>query len=533
MKKQTKILLVILIIFGILALYYFINPLFNSYESFNGFSENDSQNTIIITSATGDMKGLEVGVASYAGKYSIPLILASKTIPYPLSEWIPLFKEKNDIKKAIVIGPVSQWQIYLFRMLNLKVEKVDGSSKAEILTKIAEKTYKSLDTVIITPSDPSASLLGAVMDVPVLVVAEPGKYTSSETMPPEYDNFISKYHIKRAVVVGQVSSPILDDLKSKNLTVEEIKGDDSLKTSFMVSDRIIDIQRQRGFTVDSAYCGFYGELPSIVPLATQNHSIIIQDPTIHMDETVTYLKDKGITDAVITRNSPADYLQMEEPDFVSGTLSSKLGAAGINMAFLTSFRTVNEATGLYETKIMAAELLLNGNAGGWWQPIENSTLKNPFYLNFKENLTSTYPPLLDIIIIGGNWESSTGFQLFINKVGLNMWFYQWKGVHPYLWQKDGENWYCYSPSNYSWQWIHANQTSNGTYTNSTNDTWTVNYLSNGKIYYRVYWVKKGNMWEEIHTEGTYNWQLVDGSWVCTKDGVNQSFILFPTFWINI
>lgn len=61
MKKQTKILLVILIIFGILALYYFINPLFNSYESFNGFSENDSQNTIIITSATGDMKGLEVG----------------------------------------------------------------------------------------------------------------------------------------------------------------------------------------------------------------------------------------------------------------------------------------------------------------------------------------------------------------------------------------------------------------------------------------------------------------------------------------
>lgn len=126
-----------------------------------------------------------------------------------------LFKEKNDIKKAIVIGPVSKWQIYLLGMLNLKVEKVDGSSKAEILTKIAEKTYKSLDTVIITSSDPSASLLGAVMDVPVLVVAEPGKYTSSETMPPEYDNFISNYHIKRVVVIGQVSPPILDDLKSK------------------------------------------------------------------------------------------------------------------------------------------------------------------------------------------------------------------------------------------------------------------------------------------------------------------------------
>lgn len=182
---------------------------------------------------------------------------------------------------------------------------------------------------------------------------------------------------------------------------------------------------------------------------------------------------------------------------------------------------------------MAAELLLNGNGNSWWQPLENCTFKSPVNINFNHSLTSPYPPLLDMILKGGNWDSSTGSQLSINKIGLNLWFYHWKGLHPYIWLKDGEDWYCYSPSNYSWQWIHANQTSNGTYTNSTNDTWTVNYVSNGKTYYRVYWVKKGNIWDEIHTEDTYNWELADNRWVCTKDGVNQSFILFPTSWINI
>lgn len=83
-----------------------------------------------------------------------------------------------------------------------------------------------------------------------------------------------------------------------------------------------------------------------------------------MDEAVDYLTTAGIDDVIITRNGPADYLQMEEPDFVSSRFIDRLHAAGIDTSSLTNFRTINEATGLYETKMMAAELLYR--TGGLW-----------------------------------------------------------------------------------------------------------------------------------------------------------------------
>lgn len=137
---------------SVLISYYFIIPFFNYEEPFNGFSGNNSNNTIIISSSTGDMKGLEVGVASYAGENGIPLILASNTLSYPIDEWLPSFLEKANIKNVIWIGPVSKWQIYTLKLLNLNVEQVNGLSKSQILTKLAEKNYKSVDTVILTAS---------------------------------------------------------------------------------------------------------------------------------------------------------------------------------------------------------------------------------------------------------------------------------------------------------------------------------------------------------------------------------------------
>jgi len=203
-----------------------------------------------------------VGVASYAGKEGIPLILTSQTIPFPLNEWFSLFKDRANIKKVILIGPVSSWQVLSLKLLNLNVERIDGSSKAEILTEMAEKAYKSQDTVIITSSDPSASLLGAYMDVPVFVVAEPGEYVSSDTLEPEYESYISDNNIKRVIVVGTVSQGIIDNLNSKDIQLEKIGGDDNFQTSVLVSDRIRDILGQRSVEVKTAYAGFYGELPS-------------------------------------------------------------------------------------------------------------------------------------------------------------------------------------------------------------------------------------------------------------------------------
>ena len=84
------------------------------------------------------------------------------------------------------------------------------------------------------------------MDVPVFIVAAPAEYSSLNEMPLEYDNFINQYHVKTAVIIGPISPNIIEDLKSKNLTIEDINGNDSYQTSIMVSNQIIEIQKNRG-----------------------------------------------------------------------------------------------------------------------------------------------------------------------------------------------------------------------------------------------------------------------------------------------
>jgi hypothetical protein len=528
MDKTNKLLHLFVCLLIVVLTLFLINPIFIPDESFNGFS-GEGNDTIIICSATGDMKALEVGVASYAGKEGIPIILTSQTIPFPLNEWFSLFKDRANIKKVILIGPVSPWQVFSLKLLNLNVERIDGPTKAEILTEMAEKTYKSQDAVIITASDPSASLLGAYMDVPVFVVAETGNYTSSDTLEPEYEGYISDNNIKRVIVVGTVSQGIIDNLNSKDIQLEEIRGNDNFQTSVLVSDRIREILGQRNVEVKTAYAGFYGELPSIIPLAVHYNSIILTDPTIHMDKALDYLTTAGIDDVIITRNGPADYLQMEEPDFVSSSFIDRLHAAGINTFSLTNFRTINEATGLYETKMMAAELL-HGTGGLWGGAGLDPSLT---LLDSVRTGITEYPPILDTILKGGNWGTSTGSQLTVKQIGLNEWYYQWKGIHPYIWQRiNDDDWYCYSGTQYSWHWVHANKTDNDTYTNNTHDTWTVEYLSDNKVYTRVYWVKKGNLWEEIHSEAYFNWKKEFNLWICYQNGVNESFTMFPTVFLN-
>lgn len=526
--KLFKLLPVLLLIIVIFIIFITVSPYFTPQKNISGF--NGTNTSLIICYSTGDMKGLEVGVASYAGNEGMPLILTSNSIPYPLNDWLIQIIEQAHIQKVIVVGPVSQWQINSLKQNNIEVESISGTTKAEILSELAEKNYKTLDTVIITSSDPSASLLGAYMDVPVLVVADPGKYTSSDVLAPEYENLLDEYNVKKVIIVGSVSDDIKMKIEEKKIQIDYLKGDDNYKTSQLVSDRIIDLLRQRGVVVKTAYCGFYGELPSIVPLAVKNNSIMLIDPTLHMDDAVNYLKTNDITQAVITRNGPADYLQMEEPDFVSKTFTNMLNSSGINTISITNFRTINEATGLFETKMMAAEELL---AIG-----PNKIYKNEIYTNLltidqifaiKE---TQYPPYLDIILKGGNWETSTGSKLTILQLGPNQWYFGWKGIHPYIWNRiNNDEWYCYSGSQYSWHWTHVNKSENQSNQNKLKDVWTVEYLSNDKVYTKVYWVKKGELWEEIHTEATFIWQY-EGKWICSQSKNGGEFLIYPNPFYN-
>lgn len=72
MDKSYKLLWIFACLFiGVLILCFLINSV-TTDESFNGFS-GEVNDTVIICSATGDMKALEVGVASTPGKRGYPL----------------------------------------------------------------------------------------------------------------------------------------------------------------------------------------------------------------------------------------------------------------------------------------------------------------------------------------------------------------------------------------------------------------------------------------------------------------------------
>ena len=310
-------------------------------------------NTLVISVCTGNMRGLETGISVYAGYNKAPLVLSDRTLPQQLDSWLPSFIKKNNIKKIVVVGPITAKQLLQLHMCGVEVKQVSGKSIPDILTKVADNTpTKNNDTLIFSASDPLAGVLGAYTKTPVFITATNETYNSADVLDTKYDEYIKTHNISHIIIVGNLPESLKNQLKSYNTTIEELSGRNSVDVSINVNNKLKSLGLLNNTT--QAYYGFYGELPTIVPLVIQNNAMLIEDSSNHGDIS-DYIKENNVSKITLTRNTESDYIQMEESDYISSKIIDEFRENNIHTEFLTNNRTLDEATGLYDVKINSIE----------------------------------------------------------------------------------------------------------------------------------------------------------------------------------
>ena len=170
-------------------------------------------------------------------------------------------------------------------------------------------------------------------------------------MDENYIRYLDEHEIKNIIVVGSLPDKIIKKLNEYNATVEVITGQSSSQLSVNINKKlngmgIIESNR--------AYYGFYGEIPAVIPSVIRDRAYLMEDSSFDTS-TIDYLKENNVSEIYVTRNTESDYIQMEETDYISGDVIAKLEENEFNVTFLTKERTLDEATGLYDTKMILLE----------------------------------------------------------------------------------------------------------------------------------------------------------------------------------
>ncbi|WP_323737319.1 hypothetical protein PXD04_05080 [Methanosphaera sp. ISO3-F5] len=478
MKTTHKIMSIIII--GILITLFFISTLYTDTI------ECDNQ-TLIISVCTGEMRALETGIAVYAGIEEAPLILSDKTLPDQLNTWLPSYIEKNNITKIIIVGPVTPQQIIEFMKLRVTIKQINGDNIADILTKITENNKNiNKNEIIITSSDPLAGILGAYTKTPVFITATNSTYQSANTLSKEYKEYITKHNIKKATIIGNTPQNIKDELKNHNIQIEEISGETSLDVSNNLNNKL----KQEGYlkNTNTAFYGFYGEIPTIIPTVIKENAILIEDSS-NKGNIIPYLQENNITTVYILRNTESQYIQMEETDYISTDVINNLQNNNITIKYLTKPRTLDEATGLYDMKILTAEHMENTTA---------PTIKEE-----KTSHIKTQPPLI-AILEKQKIKDSNNITATITKQNNTKYILKWDTIHPYTYNKINENTY-HITSNTGYEYIWKKQ----------QNMWKEQYIYNNTTYYNITWTEnKDNTWTETHEKQEYTWNFNGQKWVC-------------------
>ncbi|MBE6487071.1 MAG: hypothetical protein E7Z85_09555 [Methanosphaera stadtmanae] len=477
MKKIIKILLLCL---SLLILAAFVQA------SFHTDTIECDNNTLIVSVCTGDMRALETGVSVYAGCNNVPLILSDKTMPEQLNGWLPGYVAENNITRIIVVGPVTPQQLFDFMKLGVQVKQVNGNTIPEILTKLAENS-KNLrnDSVILTASDPLAGELGAYMKIPVFITASNSTYSSSENLSEDYLNYMKEHQIKNVIIVGNLPETIKKQLTEKNITFEELSGENSLEVSRSVNNKLVAENYVKN--PQTVYYGFYGELPTIIPSVVKNNALLVEDSS-NTGNILSYLQENNIETVVVTRNTESDYIQMEETDYISSDVTNQLEKNNITVKWLTKKRTLDEATGLYDMKILT---------------VEDMNINDEEELDDSENqILKTEPPLIAML----NTEKCIDSNNVSAEINENAGEYKvkWSTIHPYTWKKINEKEYCAtSNTGYEYHWT------------KDENTWKVSYTLDNKEYYNTTWIEnKDNSWTEVQKNKNFTWKYDGMKWKC-------------------
>ena len=446
-------------------------------------------NTLVISVCTGNMRALETGVSVYAGKDNVPFILSDKTMPEQLNQWLPGFISKNNITKIVVVGPVTAGQLVDFMKYGVEVKWVTGNDIPEILIKMAQNSNDTRkDSVILTASDPLAGELGAYTKIPVFITAYNSTYESSPYLDERYMDYIKKNNINNVIIVGNIPEAIKTQLKQNNIGIEELSGEDSMQVSKRVNNKLLDEGYIKNPQV--AYYGFYGELPTIIPAVVKDDAILLEDSS-NKGNIVDYLRENNITMVIMTRNTESDYIQMEETDYISSKVIKELENNNITVKYLTRKRTLDEATGLYDMKMLTAENI---------NKQDNEKLVDSNNVTFPSE-----PPLIEMLK-STNCVDSNNISAQIHKDN-DTYTVKWSTIHPYTWKKTGDNTY------------HATSNTGYEYFWTKNDNrWNVKYKLDGKEYYNITWMEnEDNSWTEIQADHNYTWKYDGTMWKCYDD----------------
>lgn len=488
MNKVYKLLVPALIILMVIVV---------AISSLHADSIDCDENTLIISQCTANMRGLETGISVYAGYNGVPMLLSDKTIPSQIANWLPSYITRNNITKVIVVGSMDMGELIKLKSMGVEVKQVNGDSISSILTKIADNTNdKNNDTIIFTASDPMAGYLGAHMKTPVFVTADNSTYTSSQELDENYIRYLDEHEIKNIIVVGTLPEAIMNKLNEYNATVEVITGQSSAQLSINVNKKL----KSMGL-IDSnrAYYGFYGEIPAAIPSVITDKAYLMEDSSFDTS-TIDYLIENNVTDIYVTRNTESDYIQMEETDYISGDVIKKLEENGFNVTFLTKDRTLDEATGLYDTKM----ILLESHD----DDAENNHNQS------KQSTKKTLPPLLEMLK-NKKYVDSNNITVEITPQQDNNWTVKWSTIHPYTWIRyDDTHYYATSNTGYEYHWTYSN------------DTWKVNYTYNNTTYYNTTWMENDdNTWTEIQQNKNYTWNCDEDNWYCYSQDEKATYTL--------
>ena len=288
--------------------------------------------------------------------------------------------------------------------------------------------------------------------------------------------------------MGNLPESLKNQLKSYNTTIEELSGRNSVDVSINVNNKLKSLGLLNNTT--QAYYGFYGELPTIVPLVIQNNAMLIEDSSNHGDIS-DYIKENNVSKITLTRNTESDYIQMEESDYISSKIIDEFRENNIDTEFLTNNRTLDEATGLYDVKINSIENVKNHT-----KYINNTTTGKSM---------ESSPPLIEMLNYTSVVDSNNISANITNNN--NTYNVKWSTIHPYTWKKISNNaYYATSNTGYEYFW------------NYDENTWTVDYKYNNTSYYQVKWIKNtDNTWTEMHPTNNYTWNYDGNKWACYKN----------------
>ena len=175
--------------------------------------------------------------------------------------------------------------------------KLIGVNRYQTAIKISNNGWKSSDNVVIVNSNSIVDALSAtpfarMKNAPILL-------TQNNNLNPETKKEIMRLNAKNVYVIGGesvISNSVINELKSMNINVERIGGNDRYSTSLELAKRLGDISE---VAVVNGVTGLADAI-SIAPIAASKKiPIVLVSPTKGSEVFDEYIKGKNISKSYI------------------------------------------------------------------------------------------------------------------------------------------------------------------------------------------------------------------------------------------